>query len=46
VISETGIITIQKIVSQPLTRRMNTGSPWIDAHRLFAVPICQPNSPG
>jgi hypothetical protein len=26
-ITDTGIITTQKTVSQPLTRRMNTGSP-------------------
>jgi hypothetical protein len=31
VTSDIGIITIQNTVSQPLTRRMNTGSPWIDA---------------
>ena len=29
---DTGIITTQKTVSHPFTRRMNMGSPWIDAH--------------
>ena len=32
---EIGIIAIQNTVSQPLTLRMKTGSPWIDAHRLL-----------
>jgi len=27
---ETGIIASQNIVSQPFTRRMKTGSPWMD----------------
>src|SRR3954454_11844662 len=36
---ETGIIPIQKIVSQPLTRRMNTGSPWTEAHSDLIVAI-------
>jgi len=27
-----GIIAIQVRVSQPFTRRMNAGSPWMDAH--------------
>jgi hypothetical protein len=31
---ETGIMQIQKIVIQPLTRRMNTGSPCTDDHKL------------
>jgi hypothetical protein len=34
-----GIIATQKSVSQPLTRRMKTGSPWIDAHKDFATLI-------
>ena len=39
---ETGIIAIQNIVNQPLTRRMNTGSPWIDAHNDFITPTKVP----
>ena len=30
---EIGIITLQKTVSHPFTRRMNTGSPWTLAHK-------------
>jgi hypothetical protein len=44
VISETGIIAIQKIVNQPFTRRMKTGSPWTEAQMLLATPIV-PRSP-
>ena len=29
---EIGIMMSQKTVSQPLTARMNFGSPWTDAH--------------
>src|SRR4051812_22028237 len=36
---ETGIIAIQKIVIQPLTRRMNTGSPWTEAQSDLIVAI-------
>ena len=35
--SDTGIIAIQKMVSQPLTRRMNTGSPCTEAHKDLIV---------
>ena len=34
---DTGIITIQKIVSQPFNLRMNTGSPWIEAQSDFTT---------
>jgi hypothetical protein len=37
--SETGLITSQNIVSQPLTRRMKTGSPCTEAQRLFITPM-------
>lgn len=33
--SEIGIMTIQKMASQPFTRRMNTGSPCTMAHSDF-----------
>src|SRR5580765_1129674 len=37
---ETGIMAIQNTVSHPFTRRMNTGSPWIEAHSdLTTAPI-------
>jgi hypothetical protein len=32
---EIGIMAIQKIVSHPFTRCMNTGSPWTEDHRDF-----------
>jgi hypothetical protein len=32
---ETGIMAIQKMVSQPFTLRMKTGSPCTDAHRVL-----------
>jgi hypothetical protein len=36
---EMGIITIQKSVSHPFTRRVNTGSPWTDAQSVFIVSV-------
>src|SRR5581483_9041745 len=40
---EIGIMAIQKIVNQPLSRRMKVGSPWIDAHsvltKLMRLPL-------
>src|SRR5687768_4006771 len=41
---DTGIITIQKIVSHPFTRRMNTGSPWMLAQRDLMTLIASPRS--
>ena len=36
---EMGIMISQKMVNQPLTRRMKAGSPWIDAHNDFTTPM-------
>jgi hypothetical protein len=35
---ETGIMSSQKIVNQPFTRRMKIGSPWTDAHNDLMTP--------
>src|SRR5688572_17813966 len=45
VMSDTGIIRTQKIVSHPLTRLMNTGSPWMDDQTDLIVPIRRHDSP-
>ena len=31
-------MTSQNTVSQPLTLRMNTGSPWIECHNDLTIP--------
>jgi hypothetical protein len=36
---DTGIMTIQKMVSQPFTRRMKTGSPCTDAQSDFTTSL-------
>jgi hypothetical protein len=41
VMIDTGIITTQKIVSHPLTRRMNTGSPWTEDHNDLITVIAE-----
>jgi hypothetical protein len=34
---ETGIIAIQKMVSQPFRRRLNLGSSWTAAHSVLSI---------
>jgi hypothetical protein len=45
VISDSGIMNSQKMVSQPLTRRMNTGSPCTEAHKLLTTDSRPPSAP-